>query len=351
MAGTEINTFDDIAHLMTEEERQAFKELKDEGFETLSDDDVFDAEEVRAARLSQIEREKEEAEKDGDFVTQEEDDAAKAAADAEAKPEPKDEGKAAPEGEAKAEGEAEAAPEGEPAKAEAEAEPAPVTEAPKPAPMPSQEVLEKAMASADATIEARIAELTQKLDDVEITSEQFKAAVAEANAARRTLVANAVADINFQQTTADYLNQYPELRTQQHVEGLNAEFEMIDNSPVFAKLSDADKLALAHERYNNTLTVAKSRGLAVPEPVPLKGAAAPAPKADPAPADMPAPKPALAAKPQPPKTLAKMPASDAAAPGEGRATQLRQLVDSNDPDAIQEALLNGSISTRDLENM
>lgn len=339
MPTEDLNKFDDIAHLMTEEERQALKDLEAEGgFEQLGDTDVFEDEDVRQARLSQIEREKEEAEKDGDFTTAEDEAAAKAA-------------DATPDGEPAKAPEGETPPDGAEAKAEDDAkaqEAAPEPE-PKPQALPAADVLQRAMEAADAQIEARIAELAKQLDEVEITSEQFTAAVAEANAARRALVSSEVANINFQQTTSDYLNQYPGLRTPQHVEGLNAEFEMIDNSPMFAKLSDADKLALAHERYNNTLTVAKSHGLAVPDPIPLKSEAKPEPKPDPTP--VPPKKAELAPKPAAPKTLAKMPASDTASPGEGRATQLRALVDSNDPDAIQSAMLDGSISIRDLENM
>ncbi len=336
-ADKDMNKVEDFLSVMTPEEIEALK-LGDEGFD-FGDSDEFDPVEVKLARETIEERTRREAE-GGDFAHDEA--AAKAEEDlAEGKEhEPQED-------------EAEDTADGDQSD-DAAADPAPE----KPEPLDT-DLLEEAMAAVDKDIEARIEALTQKYDEAEITTAEFKQQIADLNAGRRDAINEKVGQVKFDQALRAFFADNAGLKSDDHIQGLDAAFTAVDLNPAFKGASDREKLDEAHRIYFEQTERARQKGwtkLEVPAP---KDAAKPAtpPAQKPAEAQPPEKKPdgKLGYKPRPegeaPKTLARMPASDSSVQGGTKADTIMRLLDSKDPDAIEKALKSNAITLSDLEEI
>lgn len=325
MSDKHLNNLDDFIATLTPEEVEALKEA-DEGFD-FGDDDTFDPAEVQLAKETMEARQAREAA--GETFDHNED-AAKAEEEA-------------AEG-AKPEEAAEPEQEQEP---EAKADPAPAA-------LPDAEIYRQAMEAVDADIDTKIAEITDKYDDAEITSAEMKAQIKALNDSRRDAITATVDRINFDGALRAFFAENPELNSDDHVPGFDAAFSAVDANPLFKGVSDIDKLREAHRIYADQAERARAAGrttLVVPQP---KGAKeqAPAPKAEAAPAKD---DPKLQVKPRPenhaPKTLARMPASDASHQGDTKRDKIMAILESKDPDAIEKALRSNAITLADLEEI
>lgn len=338
MSDKHLNDLDDFIATLTPEEVEALKEA-DEGFD-FGDDDTFDPAEVQLAKETMEARAAREAA--GETFDHNED-AAKAEEEAAegAKPEEAAEPKQEPEVDTPA-----PAPEQE-QEPEAKADPAPAA-------LPDAEIYRQAMEAVDADIDTKIAEITDKYDDAEITSAEMKAQIKALNDSRRDAITATVERINFDGALRAFFAENPELNSDDHVPGFDAAFSAVDSNPLFKGVSDIDKLREAHRIYADQAERARAAGrttLVVPQP---KGAReqAPAPKAEAAP---PKADPKLQVQPRPenhaPKTLARMPASDASHQGDSKSEKIMSLLNSKDPDAIEKALRSNAITLADLEEM
>ena len=345
MAKTELNKMEEFEDTLTQEERDALGAEDD--FEI---DGEFEDMDVKLAQ--ETIRERLERETDDEGKAEGEDGANDATEDA-------TDGE-----EGQPEGETEAAEEGDPAQDEGGEE---VTEGAadpdeEDTPRPAQQqpdmakLYDAAMAQADKDIETNMSELSKKLEDMDITTEEFNAEVAKLNASRRDRINANVAEASFDFTVGSYLSANPTI-TDQHVAGLNAVFATIDGNPLYQGLSDYDKIGKAHEIYHSQVQDARARGLNIPDlDPPASKKAKAAVKADPKPeAAKEAPKPDAKTPPKqktntPPKTLRNAPASDSSADGaDGKSAMIEKILNSKDPDAIEKALLTGKITTDDLE--
>lgn len=340
MADKDLNTVAEFESVMTPQEIQALKDAE-EGFD-FGDSEEFDAADVQLAKETMEERTRREAE-GGDFTN--DDAAAKAEED-------KAEGR---EPEPAAEVEAEAEAQDEPAEAQAEAEP----EAKQEQPAFDAKAYAEALEAVDRDIEAKIAALTDKYDEAEITTAEFKQQIADLNAGRRDAITEQISRASFDNALRAFFTENAGLNTEDHIEGLDAAFTAVDKSPAFKGASDREKLEEAHRIYYEQTERAREKGwtkLEVPAPKAIapkveaktedpKAEAKPAPKAD----------GKLTYKPRPegeaPKTLAKMPASDASQQGATKADTIMRLLNSNDPDAIERAMRSGAITLADLEEI
>lgn len=212
------------------------------------------------------------------------------------------------------------------------------------------------MTRVDAEIEQATEALSKKLEDMDITTEEFNKQLKDLNASRRDRISGAVADATFDFTVAHYLRANPSLNTEAHIAGLNNVFASIDSNPLFAGLSDYDKIEKAHAMYHAQVQDARARGLNIAEldqPARLAKPKPPVqqPQKDDAAAKAAADKAAPPRKTNtPPKTLRTAPASDHSADGgDGKSAVVQKILNSNDPDAIEKALLAGQITTEDLE--
>ncbi len=342
MADKDLNTVAEFESVMTPQEIQALKDAE-EGFD-FGDSDEFDEVEVKLAKETIEERTRREAE-GVDYGHDEA--AAKAEEDKAEGREPEAEEPAA----AEAEPEAQAEDEAPEAKAEDEATPK--------QPEFDAEAYAKAIEAVDRDIEAKISALTDKYDEAEITTAEFKQQIADLNAGRREAITEQISRASFDNALRAFFAENAGLNSEDHIEGLDAAFTAVDKSPAFKGASDREKLEEAHRVYYEQTARAREKGwtnLEVPAPKAIapkveaktedpKAEAKPAPKAD----------GKLTYKPRPegeaPKTLAKMPASDASQQGGTKADTIMALLNSKDPDAIEKALRSNAISLADLEEI
>jgi hypothetical protein len=320
-----LNAIEDVEDLMTEQERAALKSLEDEGFDLPGTGDEFSDDEMSEAAKSVAAREKAEAEAAGDAP--------------DAVPEDQDDDPAAADPATAIQLDAAQTPAAVADAAPAETKTIDIT----------QEVLQEAMAEAAKLNEAEIKALSTQFSDGVLDEEEFSAELKKIQDGQAARVTEQISEVRFQFTVRDFLTANPALNSDAHLPGLNAELGAIDANPLFNAMNDADKLSLAHERYNQTLDAARARGLTVPDTVPVNGKqAAPKPddtaQAQPKPAEAP-----KAAKPQPPQTLARLPASDPT--GTRMDNAARQIVDSKDPDAIEDAIMRGVLTEDALMSM
>lgn len=356
----EINSFDTYEDTLTEDEKAALSGEDD--FEIDGEFDEIDvklAQETMRERLEREEDEKTAAEPPKDEAAGEGDDDLEKVDVADAgdgddgddafEDEKTGDDAAKPDEKTEPAGAAEEATQGD----AADDKPPVAAEAPKP---DVSKLYNEAMERVDSEIEASQAELSKKLEDMEITTEEFNEQLKSLNASRRDRISGAVADATFDFTVADYLRANPSLNTEAHISGLNNVFASIDSNPLYAGLSDYDKIEKAHAMYHSQVQDARARGLNIgdlDEPARLRKpkAADPAPKKDDA-AQTPADADKTPAKKTntPPKTLRTAPASDFSGDGgDGKSAVVQKILNSNDPDAIEKALLAGQITTEDLE--
>lgn len=223
------------------------------------------------------------------------------------------------ESEPAAEAAAKAEPEDQP-----EPEPEPRAEARPPESLPDTAGLTEKLSA----IEADREKLMEQFEDGDLTRDEYKAKLADlAKGEREAVKALAVAEAQ-QQAIADafygevraYAQAYPELLDPNgpHIEHFDRHVRAVTGSDAYAHMSYRQMLEAAHTLYEAEAKVLGN------EAVPMKGAApakAEAPKAE-------APKPEKRKRPEPPITLAKVPAAAPVQVADGKFNALQQRLDA-----------------------
>lgn len=196
----------------------------------------------------------------------------------------------------------------------------------------------------------KIKELRDSYKDGDLTDAEFDERMDALTAERDAVTADkaridaytAELDRAWKQTAREFVTERGFAGNTQAVGLLNNEVKLLSQDPAFARLSDRKILEAAHRSL-----VVKAEVLGHADAVPPLPDAAPkaAPKAE----DAPAPAPAPAADPmrQPPKTLRDVPSSDVAAVDDGRFAALERLMQSDDPEVVENALAQMSEDERD----
>lgn len=193
--------------------------------------------------------------------------------------------------------------------------------------------LDKAKADLDALAVER-AKLAEDYDNGEVSQSDYDAKLDDiidrtADAKASTKAAEII-DQSTQQASDEawygmvgsYMDQYPELRSDTHLQGFNASLIAVETA--HPNMPDAEKVATAHRNYG---AYAHSMGTALEQAPPAPGSKNKAPPADPGPG----PRPDL------PPTLAKTPAADINAQNDGAFANVDRAVESADVYAGEDA--------------
>lgn len=223
---------------------------------------------------------------------------------------------------------------------------------PEPEPEPQQQQKAPEPRINTAELDQTIADLRKQddayldqYDDGDLTREELAEKRAELqkqidNATAQKAIAADRAERELEQwkgSVNSYFKEYPGLKDDKVIEAFDAEVRAVTGSRAYANLSYDQQLKLAHKRLAAS---AEDIGIEVPE---LKGAK----KADPKPQKEQKSDPKGDDMRTPPKTLAKVPASDVTGSNDGQYAALERIMQYGTPDEVEEALAKMSPEERD----
>ncbi|WP_104019121.1 hypothetical protein [Roseovarius nitratireducens] len=139
-----------------------------------------------------------------------------------------------------------------------------------------------------------------------------------------------------------YLTDYEGLKSEGVIAAFDAEVRAVTSNPALANRSFKEQLAIAHRRLVST-----ADDLGLKDVPPIKGQ-------EPAPQPQPQPQQQRATDPRgddlrtPPKTLARVPASDMSDTGDSKYAALQRVVDTGKPEEVERAMAQLSDEERDI---